>query len=741
MPTNITTPVNNSPTTPFASPHIQHLREQQSNEFSAASNSSQFSNRTSFNRPTFPQSAFTSINPHFSFIESPPHHHSLAQTALTSPYTDPNRLSNATNASLYSEYNEKSLLRNKSKSTSSTFRNNEPSKPDSMPQCPPSVLKSSHYQTFDGLGFESDAEFEPSIATGEDTQNAGQGDNSKFKFKSRLSTFVHSFHIVSAENEHEYPEDFTDFQKRSMAAAKTPLVRGLKPRHMQMIAFGGAIGTGLFIRSGSTLTEGGPAALVIGFSLTGIMLTFTIQALGELAVKYPVTGSFSTYSTRFLDPAWGFAMGWNYLMQWLIVLPLELIAAAMTIQYWGESPDSSPAATVNPVAWATLFYVFIVFLNLFGVHVYGEIESVFSVLKVSAVVGFSIMGIVLTAGGGPDGQYIGAKYWHNPGAFSHGVKGVINAFVSASFSYSGIELTGLAAAEARNPRRAVPSAVKQVCWRIIIFYITSLTIVGFLVPYNDSRLLGAKSNVDISVSPFVIAIQNAGISALPSVFNAVILLAVISVANSAVYASSRTMVGLAIMGQAPKQLGYIDKAGRPIFALCVSFFFGLLVFVSASKNQTIAFNWLLALSGLSSLITWGSICLAHIRFRQGLKSQGRTTAELAFTAPLGIWGSAIGFAMITLILTLLVWISLFPVGSSSASAENFFENYIGGLIVLAFFLAYKFYFKTKFISTTEMDLDSGTRDLDIELLQLEIDEEKHLIKEKGRWYYFWNIWC
>lgn len=558
--------------------------------------------------------------------------------------------------------------------------------------------------------------------------------------KCRLCDFKKSFAIVD-KGVVEGSDELTNIQKGTIATANAQLVRGLKPRHMQMIAFGGAIGTGLFIRSGSSLANGGPAALIIGFSLTGIMLMLTIQALGELSVLFPVSGSFSTYASRFMDPAWGFAMGWNYALQWLIVFPLELVAAAITIQYWSVPGETSGAANVNPAAWCALFIVVIICFNIFGVQVYGEIEFVFSILKITAIIGFIILGIILTAGGGPNGSYIGTKYWTDPGAFANGFKGVIAAFVSASFSYLGTELAGLAAAEAKNPRRAIPSAVKQVCWRIILFYIVSLVIVGCLVPYTDPRLLDAKSSVDISTSPFVIAIKNAGISGLPSVFNAVILIAVLSVGNSAVYAASRTLAGLAAMGQAPKQFGYIDKAGRPIYALLLTFAFGLLAFVAASGHQKEAFNWLLSLSGLSSIFTWTSICLSHVRFRQGLKRQGRDLSELAFKAPLGIWGSLIGAFINLLILCLLFWVALFPLGAPSADAKNFFETYLAAPIILLFYIPYKLYFKTKVISASEMDLDTGRREYDTELLQLEIAEEEARLKSSGWFYYLYKTWC
>ncbi|CAF2608990.1 unnamed protein product, partial [Rotaria sp. Silwood2] len=334
------------------------------------------------------------------------------------------------------------------------------------------------------------------------------------------------------------------------------LHRKLKNRHLQMIAIGGSIGTGLFVGSGSALASGGPAALILDFTIIGFMLFNVCMALGELAVTFPVSGSFAIYGSRFLDPAWGFSMAWNYAMSWLVIMPLEITAAGIVINYWTTS--------VNIGVWVTVFLVALLVINLFGVRGYAEVEFYMSIIKVIAVLGFIVLGIVLAAGGGPNHQYLGGKYWHNPGPFADGFKGVCSVFVTAAFAFSGTELVGLAAAEAANPRKTIPQATKQVFWRITIFYIVSLTLIGCLVPYTSSRLLNGSSSYDASASPFVIAIEDAGIKVLPSIFNAVILCAVLSVANSSVYGASRTLCALAECGQAPKILAYIDRKGRPL---------------------------------------------------------------------------------------------------------------------------------------------------------------------------------
>lgn len=526
--------------------------------------------------------------------------------------------------------------------------------------------------------------------------------------------------------------NLTALEKAALATANSPLSRSLKARHLQMIAIGGAIGTGLFVGSGKALHTGGPASVLIAFALIGCMLYCTVQALGELTVRFPVAGAFSTFSSRFIHPAWGFAMGWNYAIMWLVVFPLELVAASMTVSYWNKS--------INPAALVVIFYVFIVCINLFGVKGYGEAEFLFSAIKVIAVIGFILLGIILNCGGGTQGGYIGGLYWHTPGAFNHGFKGLCSVFVTGAFSFTGTELVGLAAAETKNPRKTLPSATKQVFWRITLFYIVSLCIVGLLVPYDDPNLLGSSS-VDVAASPFVIAIRNAGIKVLPSILNAVVLIAVLSVANSAMYGCSRTLAALAAQGYAPPQLSYIDREGRPLVGILISAIFGLLCFVCASEQQGNVFAWMMAITGLSAIFTWASICFCHIRFRFALKAQGRSTNELAFAAQGGLYGSYFGLTFNILVLIAQFWTGLFPIGSSKADATSFFQAYLAAPIVIVCFVFYKFWRPCHWVKLKDMDLDTGRREIDYDALIVEIAEEKAYLASRNIFYRTWKFWC
>ncbi|KAL8908337.1 MAG: hypothetical protein Q9207_000865 [Kuettlingeria erythrocarpa] len=488
----------------------------------------------------------------------------------------------------------------------------------------------------------------------------------------------------------------------------------MKPRHLHMIAIGGSIGAGLFVGSGSALSRGGPAALLLAFGIIGIMIFNVVYALGELAVMFPVSGGFYTYSTRFIDPSWGFAMGWNYVFQWAIVLPLELTVAGLTVEYWQSG--------VSVGVWITIFWLAIIFINIFGTLGYAEEEFWSSLLKLIAIVIFIIIGVVLCAGGGPAGgkydEYWGAGTFYNPGAFANGFKGLCAVFVTAAFAFSGTELVGLAAAEAENPAKALPGAIKQVFWRITLFYILSLLFVGLLVEHTDERLLGSGLS-DSQASPFVIAAKDAGLIGFDSFMNVVILVSVISIGNSGVYGGSRTLTALAEQGYAPKFFAYIDKSGRPLFSTIFILAFSPLAYIGLSASGEIVFAWLLALSGLAALFTWGSICLAHIRFRKAWKYHGHTLDELPFQAIFGVYGSWIGLIFIFLVLVAQFAVALYPLGGDPPSAEAFFQAYLALPVVLLFWAGGYFWKRQGWLRTHQMDVSTNRRTVEWESINAE----------------------
>ncbi|QRG35813.1 hypothetical protein FDK38_000138 [Candidozyma auris] len=544
---------------------------------------------------------------------------------------------------------------------------------------------------------------------------------------SRWRSFKDSFKAADTVTADDFSDNELDVVQRANQNAKnSQLSRRLKNRHLQMIAIGGSIGTGLFVGSGSALATGGPGGIVLAWVITATSIYTTMQGLGELSTAFPISGGFNIYATRFLEPAIGFAVGWNYFMQFFVLLPLELVAASISIKYWNSE--------LNPDIFVAIFWVVVFLITMMGVRWYGEAEFIFCLIKVVTVIGFIILGVVLICGGGPTKDFVGGRYWRHPGAFANGFKGVCSVFVTAAFSFGGTEMISLGAAEAANPSKAIPQAIKQVFYRIIIFYFGTIIVIATLVPYNDHRLLNAESSVDATASPFVIAIVNGGIKGLPSVINAVILIAVLSVGNASVYACSRSLNSLAEQGMAPKWTGYVDRAGRPLVAIIVTNIFGLFAFIAASDKQTEAFNWLLALSGLSSIFTWMSINMAHIRFRYAMKAQGRSLDELAFKSSIGELGSWYGFLINFLVLIAQFWLSLFPIGTAP-NASDFFQGYLGFPVVLISWIGYKIYSKNTrmYIPADEIDVDSGRSVVDTDLIKQE-EEEEQARRAQMPWY-------
>ncbi|EER31061.1 hypothetical protein CTRG_05513 [Candida tropicalis MYA-3404] len=558
-----------------------------------------------------------------------------------------------------------------------------------------------------------------SSTTSEVTQQQQQRTGVWNNFIDSFKPPVHKTHDLESSSKLEGEEENGHLQQT------------LSKRQLQMIALGGCVGSGLLVASGLAL-QNGPASVLVAWFVVSTFLYCTMQCLAEMSSVYPVSGSFAVYSIQFIDRSWGVAMGYNYAMFWVIVMPLELVASSMTIKFWPSD--------INTAVWVAVFYVLIIGSNLFGgTRAFGETEFVASIIKLLGIVGFNILAIVLICGGGDQG-YIGGKNWTSSTVFVTGFKGFINCLLTATYSLAGTELIGMASGEAANARKTLPKAIKQVLWRILIFYLLTLTLVGFLVSANDPELAGNGNGA--SASPFVIAIRQGGIKGLPSVFNVVVLVALLAIANSAVYGFSRTILGLAEQGVAPSWFKYVDRRGRPTVGIAFAAFIGLLAFVSASSKQDEVFAWLVALSGLSTFFTWGSINGAYIRYRRAMYVQGRSLDEIPYKANTGVWGAYYGLIMNIVVLGLQFWLALFPIGEKP-DATYFFKTYLAAVIVLATYLVHKVWTRNWIflITAKDIDLDTGRRDLDVELLRQELEEEKELLRSKPWYIKMYRFWC
>ncbi|KAK4055504.1 Amino acid permease [Microbotryomycetes sp. JL201] len=494
-----------------------------------------------------------------------------------------------------------------------------------------------------------------------------------------------------------------------LAEGHNPMLQQqMKTRHLQMIAVGGSIGTGLFIGTGQALVNGGPAAILIAWLIIGVMLINVTQALGEMCILYPVSGGFYTLAIRFLDPGFGLAMGWNYLFQWVVTLPLEITAAGIVVQYW---TDAVPLA-----AWITIFWFLIIFVNIFGALGFAEGEFWASCLKLLVVVVFLFIGVIMNCGGGPSSglysEYIGGRFWRDPGAFANGFKGLCSVFVTAAFSFAGTELVGLAATETPNPRVTLPKAVKGTFWRITVIYIASILIIGLNVPWNDPSLADGDDGT-ARTSPFVVMLKLANIDGLDHLMNATICVSVISIGLASVYAGSRVLMALAEVGHAPRIFAYVDKAGRPTWSVLFNLAWGPIAYISVSATGGTVFDWLLAISGLSTLFTWASICLSHIRFRKAWAVQGHSVDELPYRALGGVYGSWLGFILICLVLIAQFYVAVWPIGGINpdpkGAAKDFFQTWLALPVLLVMWIAAAILMGTKPLKASEIDLDTGRK--------------------------------
>ncbi|HGW5791889.1 TPA: amino acid permease [Klebsiella pneumoniae] len=397
------------------------------------------------------------------------------------------------------------------------------------------------------------------------------------------------------------------------------LKRGLKNRHIQLIALGGAVGTGLFLGIAQTIRMAGPSVL-LGYAIAGVIAFFIMRQLGEMVVEEPVAGSFSHFANRYWGPFAGFMSGWNYWVLYVLVSMAELTAVGIYIQYWWpEVPTWLSAA---------IFFVTINAINLTHVKVYGELEFWFSIVKVAAIISMIAFGcyLLFSGHGGPAATV--ANLWQDGGFFPNGITGLVMAMAVIMFSFGGLELVGITAAEADEPHKTIPKATNQVIYRILLFYVGSLAVLLSLYPWR---------NVVEGGSPFVLIFHAIDSNIVANALNLVVLTAALSVYNSCVYCNSRMLFGLAQQGNAPRALLRVNHRGIPLTALAVSAVATALCVVINYVMPGKAFALLMALVVAALVINWAMICITHLKFRRAMQRAGKVTAFQSFAYPLTNW--------------------------------------------------------------------------------------------------------
>lgn len=485
--------------------------------------------------------------------------------------------------------------------------------------------------------------------------------------------------------------------------------RRLKQRHVQMIAIAGTIGTGLFLGSGRTLGDAGPLGALIAYFHVGTVAYASLCSLCEMTTWAPISGTFPHFAERWVDPALGFAVGWNYFYGTAISTPVEINAAVILITFWDKNAH-------HAAIYTAVLCVFACLVNIFGVRWFGESEFVFSMIKILLIIGLLIAGLVIDLRKGPEGHRIGFKYWNHPGAVARAglvenlhtdqFIAILSVLVQAAFSFQGMELVAIAAAETESPRRNIRKAMRRVLFRIITFYILGIIMVGMLVAYNDPALLQTSGTA--AQSPFVIAINRAGVRVLPHIINAGILTSAFSAGNSSVFSASRILHGLAVRGQAPRILTYCTKDGLPIYAVIVASSFSFLSFMNISSGPEAVFIWFVYLSATAGFSGWFSMNLTYIFFYRGMKEQGFNLRQNAYHNSwqpyLAYWGCAWS-AIFVLINGLTVFFGKFNVPA-------FFAAYINIPIFFILYVGFKYTMGTEIVKPADGDFDTDIPTID-----------------------------
>lgn len=451
-----------------------------------------------------------------------------------------------------------------------------------------------------------------------------------------------------------------------MSNESSKLQRGLKNRHIQLIAMGGAIGTGLFLGSAQVIQSAGPS-IILGYAIGGLIAFLIMRQLGEMIVHEPTTGSFSHFAYKYWGNFPGFLTGWNYWILYILVAMSELTAVAKYINYWWPFIP----------AWVSVLFFFIVItlVNLGNVKFYGESEFWLAIIKVTAVIAMIIFGIVLLVTADPSSGSTITNLWTHGGFFPKGFDGLFYMLAFIMFAFGGIELIGMAAAEAEQPEKTIPKAINQVVFRVLIFYVGSLTILLSLVPWDKLELGG------LDKSPFVMIFSQLGIGWAASILNFIILTAALSVYNSGMYANSRMLFGLAEQGNAPKVFLKVNKSGTPIPAVLFS---ALLIFACVLLNYFVpedALGHLMYIVVGALVLNWAMIALTHLNFKKVVIAEGIKTQYPSFLYPITNY-IVLGFIVVVLyimwmqgfkesVIMIPIWIVLMFVLYKMLAAKKF----------------------------------------------------------------------
>ncbi|EWC48762.1 hypothetical protein DRE_00067 [Drechslerella stenobrocha 248] len=491
--------------------------------------------------------------------------------------------------------------------------------------------------------------------------------------------------------------------------------RKLKERHVQLIGIGGTIGTALFVAIGRGLAMGGPASLLLGFSIWSTVVLCVNNCLAEMVSYLPISSPFIRFAGRFVDDAFGVATGYNFFIFEAMMVPFEIIACTFIIDFWPG------AAGVHPGIFISIVFVIYAVINIFGVAWYGEAEFWMALGKVILIVGLLAFTVVTMLGGNPLHDRFGFRYWKEPGAFAElyytgslgRFMGFLACLIQASFTIAGPDYVSMAAGETQNPRKVLPKAFNAVFFRLAAFFILGSLAVGILVPYDQEDLVNiyikGSSAAGAAGSPYVLAMQRLRIGVLPHIVNALILTSALSAGNSYVFCASRSLFGLALEGKAPKIFRRTNKSGVPIYCVLLVLMFSLLAFLQLSAGTAMVFNWFIGLMTSSQLLNYAVCSFTYIKFYRACIAQGVDRSKLPFKGRLQPY-TAYYSLFLTLTMTFVGGFTVFLPGSWNVT--TFLFSYTMPVLFPTVFLVWKLAKGTKWVRSHEADLVEGLDEIE-----------------------------
>ncbi|CAG8183603.1 unnamed protein product [Penicillium olsonii] len=479
------------------------------------------------------------------------------------------------------------------------------------------------------------------------------------------------------------------------------LRRRLGNRHIQLVAIGGSIGTGLFIAIGTGLHKGGPASLLIAFAIQAVMVGMLNNCLAEMTTYMPVSGGFIRLAGQWVDEAWGFMTGWNFFIYMALTVPFEICAVNLLLEFWQND--------IPVIAVILACMVVYSLINLLAVGTYGEAEFWLSGGKVILILILFVFTFITMVGGNPSGDAYGFRHWRTPGPFAEfstegalgRFEGFLGALWIAVFTVVGPEYISMVAAEAKHPRIYIKNAFKTVYWRFGVFFVGGALCVGVIVAHNDITLANAIANGQSSAasSPYVIAMQNLGIDVLPHIVTALMITSVFSAGNTYTYAATRALHGLAVGGHAPKIFAKTTRKGVPIYSFIVVMAFACLSFLQLSGSSMKVLEWLISLTTANILIDYIVITTTYLKFYHACKAQGFDRSRLPYVGWFQPYCGYISLAWMVVMAGCFGYESFAP-----WSTSTFFLNYTMIILAPIVFTAWKVLKGTKWLQPNELDL-------------------------------------